>query len=174
MNKASSALVAISVLILLGAWIASRALTADAPAPRAPHAAEPPPAVTPSAASPAPAEKTVAAPAAPTPAPAPPPPPIAPAAPAIETGAPDSDYALENSPAVEEAWKLADGPGPAEWRRAQKLFMRCLTQAPTNERCKSGLVAVEQRLGPRAPQLGAPLRKPPGGPLPKHGSEYVE
>lgn len=180
MNKVTTALLAFSLLLLGGAFIASRVMLADVTVPPVP-----PPVAAPIAVAPAPPTPVAVAPpvAMPPPLPtdvpvaAPPEPP--PAVPTLTTTPVniDSDYALEDSPKVEEAWKLAKSKDPAAWRTAEKLFKRCLVQVPDNQRCQSGLAAVQGQLSigrqDSTPEL-APSTVPTKGPRPKHGSSYEE
>ena len=150
-RNAAIALALGSLIVLGGAWVVSRALTAEItvpawtppaplpfaePAPRAEARRDPPPPPAPPA-PPAPVDTTTAVREPPQglqPAPADP-----------ATG---SAYAREDSPEVVRAWELTSGPksGPPQWRAAQKLFTRCVTQAPENARCREGLATVKQQL----------------------------
>lgn len=155
MNRTTSLIIALSVLVLGGAWLASRALTADVAPPPSTFVAPPPPVVMPApppepvAAAPA----RVAAPAVHEAEPvvrAPPEPYVK--APHVAPPPPDpekSESEQETSALAEDAWRLMTTPdtGPANWQRAAKSFRRCLAMAPDNERCKAGIEAVTKKIG---------------------------
>lgn len=161
MNRTTSLVIAISLLLLGGAFLASRALTAEvAPpasaevAPRLAVVASPPlgepPRPAPLPAAPLPVVPS-APPLAPRPVPPPPPPP----------GESESEAAAEITALVDQSWGLLKDlrSGPANWHRAERGFRRCLSQAPDDERCKAGLAAASERLGPRT--VSPSVRRPP-------------
>lgn len=149
------------MLVLGGAWLAARALTADPQLPASPPPPAPPPVIALQPPPPPPAQPALQAPPPPL---AGTPPVMQPAVPAPPAPAPveaqpanDSEYASETAPAVEAAWNLLAKNDPGSWRDAARLFRRCVAQAPENQRCQSGVLAAEQRLAtlPRAPARGA-------------------
>jgi hypothetical protein len=168
-------------LVLLGAFVVQRQLTAPiepppvtqlpAPAPLPPPLrAElpPPPAPAP------PVQPAQAVTAAPTLIPLPPtttPPPAG----AEE----ESAFTADNAREIEYAFQLAIGPSSTveSAKNAAEVFERCLKQFPTNARCQQGLETAQQRLQdpnwkPRAappplllsnhPRPGPPQRGLPG------------
>lgn len=154
----TTALVAsISLLLLGGAWYLSRALTADVRpvTPVNSSVMEP---------APLPAPLTVVKPPPPAlTAPVPPPVPLAAAPPPEPPRPPEealSPEALElKGIADQAAAQLADlKGGPANWRRAEKLYARCLFLDSSDSRCLAGLEAARRRLGPKAPK---PTARPP-------------
>jgi len=176
-NKATTILLGLSVLILAGAFALSRALLSDIPVPPPPVLPTPPVVIAPPPPAPAPS-----APAVVQPPPLPtdvavvaPPPPEAPVAAAPPPPpANDSDYAREDSPQVEEAWRLARTKDVAGWRAAEKLFKRCLVQAPDNQRCQSGLAAVQGQLSQADTRPLQETPPTPKYPRPRHDKNYVE
>lgn len=178
----------LSLLLLGGAWLAARALTADVPVPPSPVVAERPVVVVP-VAQPlaAPAPLPVAAPALvplpevavavvePRPAFAPrapppprpslddldhPPPPAQPLDPSADV---DTQLEAQRAAATEQAWQVLKSPraGVASWQHAEKEFQRCLSQAPQDERCKAGLEAARRLIGPRPLAAPGPRPQPP-------------
>jgi hypothetical protein len=179
MNRTTSLIIALSVLVLGGAWLASRALTADvAPPPMtgvvapAPVVVAPPPEAPVRRAEPEPVAvaPTPEAPVAPPPmheaAPvvrAPPEPYVKP--PHVAPPPPDPDQSeteQESTALAEDAWRLMTAPdtGPANWQRAAKSFRRCLAMTPDNERCKAGIEAVTKKIGVLPPPTGPKVRLP--------------
>ena len=156
---------AVSLLVLGGAFFASRALTADVAPPPAPFVALPPPVVVvPAPVIPAPAPVE----AAPAPVPVPsavveaaPPPPEVPVARPVPLPPSEpyksADHRLPPPPPpgsseeVEHAWAMLSSPeaGVANVQRAEKTFKRCLAMNEEDARCKAGLEAVRQRIGTR-------------------------
>jgi len=169
-RSSSIVLAVVCVVVLGGAWVASRALTSDVSAPvtvQVPAAPGPQPVV-----APVRVEPPVPGPVAQLPEPAraqpqPEPPGVAPPLePKPAEADPDSDYADENSPLVQEEWRAAFGPraGVAEWTHGVKVFERCLVQAPGNQRCQQGLAALQAQLNSAAVPVHLPpaaLRPPP-------------
>ena len=178
MNRTTSLLIGVSVLVLGGAWMASRALTADvAPPPTtgvvapAPVVMAPPPVVVPSPPSaPVAVAPVVEVPVAAAPVHeaepvvrAPPEPYVKPAR--VDPPPPDPDKSEGEQEAFavgEDAWRLMTAPnsGPGNWQRAAKSFRRCLAMTPENDRCKAGLEAVVQKIGAPPPPTGPKVRLP--------------
>lgn len=174
MNRTSSLLlVAVCAVLLGGAWVASRALTADvsAPATATPAAALPQPVAPPARAEPSPAARPLPALVREQP-PGEPPRLVLPDEPKLPAADPDSDYADENSPAIQQEWRSAFSgkAGLPEWTHAVKIFKRCLVQAPANQRCREGLAAVEAHLKalPQQPSAPADVVPPRPGPSGHH------
>ena len=157
----TTALVAsISMLLLGGAWYLSRALTAEVRPVTSLNSVPTEPALAPPISAP------IAVVNPPPPAPTAPVPPLVPlaAVPPPEPPRPTeealSPEALElKGIADQAAAQLADlKGGPANWRRAEKLYARCLFLDSSDSRCQAGLEAARRRLGPRAPK---PTARPP-------------
>ena len=150
-------MLSVSLLLLGGAWALSRALTGDVPVP------------TPLALQAQPPEQP-GVPAAPrawpvAPRPvvsAPPPEPVArpplPPPPRPEEGPPPEKVEVDGIGAQGWAQLKDENGGPANWRRAEKLFVRCLTLSPDSQDCKDGLNRARQLAGPkRQNPRGVPL-----------------
>ena len=106
----------------------------------------------------------------------------APVMPRMEPNAPPPPADLAASPFTGESKELdyAEGmmaemnPGLERLQSAHQVFSRCVEQEPENERCKVGLAASQQRLGGRAAtervpalptlQVIAPHTRPPSPP----------
>ncbi|MDP1823362.1 MAG: hypothetical protein Q8L48_08975 [Archangium sp.] len=161
----TTALVAsISLLLLGGAWYASRALTSDV-RPVAPVTSPVVPALPPLLAAPVAVVPSAVAPPEPV---APPAAPVAPVPPEPSQPSPPTEEAL--SPEALELKGIADQAaaqladlkgGPANWRRAEKLYERCLFIDSNDARCRAGLESVRRHLGPKAPKAPRPTARPP-------------
>ncbi len=166
MNRTTALVGALSLLLLGGAWFASRVLTADVVAPPAPVQALPgrlagpsmePGVPMPRLAQPlVPPAVVISPPAEPFRAPPPPPPPSSPQE--ELTGA----QVEVNAIADKAAAQLKDlNGGTATWLRAEKAFERCLVLAPDDARCRAGVQEARNRLGPRpvkGPRTPTPVR----------------
>lgn len=173
MNRTTTTLVfALSVLLLGGAWWASKALTAEVPLPPSAGVVANPPVqvpvqepVTPPVTPVMTAEVTPPNPEtmAPriiqmTPLVTPPPRPLVPPPPRAPPPEPPrlpregmSEGDAERAAIGDGAWDLLKDPngGTATWQRAAGAFQRCLSMAPDDARCKAGLAAARDLMGPR-------------------------
>lgn len=152
-------MLSISLILLGGAWLLSRSLTAEVPVPpvtiapaRAPEPSfEPGVAAPPRPPLPVGAKEAVSS-------PPPEPEAVRPPAPTPPVEVSPEQQELDTITAQAEVQLKDERGGPANWRRAEKLYVRCLTLAPEEERCKEGLHQARLRLGPR-------VGKPTGVPL---------
>lgn len=164
-TRTTALVLAVSLLLLGGAWLWSRALTSEVPVPPVALSAPnvPQPSFEPGVAPPPRPPPPVLAVTSPPPEPeavrpsAPPPPP-----PPREELAPEQ-VELDGLAAQGEAQLKDERGGPANWRRAEKFFVRCLTMAPEDQRCKEGLRQARVRIGPKVGKQAfpVPLQDPP-------------
>lgn len=166
-----------SVLVLLGAYFASKLLVSDVAAPVVTTVVSPLPAVVPQPVIPRAAEpetRTAPAPEAPLaqrpappldalpvahpgdqrlPEPNPEPLPADVATSPFQGDSKELDYA--------ESLLAEADPGLDRLRSAQEVFKRCVQQEPDNQRCQNGLGAARQRLIPIRPSDLKPAPLPP-------------
>ena len=75
-----------------------------------------------------------------------------------EEGPPPEKVEIDGIAAQGWAQLKDENGGPANWRRAEKLFVRCLTISPDSQDCKDGLNRARQLAGPkRQSPHGVPL-----------------
>lgn len=158
MTRPTALVLAISLLLLGGAWLLSRALTSDVPVPAVALTPGPPERTFEPGVAPPPLPPVLAREAVTSPPPEPEPLRAAPPTPPPpETPSPEQ-VELDGLVAQGLLQLKDEQGGPANWRRAEKLFIRCLTLSPEDERCREGVHQARLRLGPR-------LQRPPGVPL---------
>lgn len=160
MTRTTALVLSISLLLLGGAWLLSRALTSDVPTPQVTITAPTqPPSFEPGVAQPPRppviAREVVTSPPPEPEAARPPPQPPAPLPPEEE---PTPEQVELNGIAAQGFAQLKDERGgPANWRRAEKFFVRCLTLSPEDERCKEGLRQARVRIGPKFVKPAFPI-----------------
>lgn len=163
MTRTTALVLSISLLLLGGAWLLSRALTSDVPTPRITLTAPPPPPPQPApsfepgvAVTPRPpalqGDVVTSPPAEPAAVRPPPPTPLPPP----EERSPE-EQELDTIAAQAFAQLKDERGGPANWRRAEKAFVRCLTISPEDERCKEGLHQARVRIGPKVVKSAFPI-----------------
>ena len=152
-------MLSVCLLLLGGAWALSRALTGDVPIPTQ-HGVQTQPPEEPGVpaaprALPVPQSPVVSS---PPPEPEPPARPPPPPPPRPEEGPPPEKVEIDGIAAQGWAQLKDENGGPANWRRAEKLFVRCLTLSPDSQDCKDGLNRARQLAGPkRQNPRGVPL-----------------
>lgn len=191
MNRTTSLVALLSLLLLGGAWFASKALTADVLVPpSAPEASRPVPLALPVRDSLGVKPPLPMVPPVPVGDPTPveprvitlvpvsgvPPPLVRPVLPFPPSFPPraalgpgeqldeEGQLAAKHDDLVQGAWgELTNvNGGSANWRRAEKAFERCLSQRPDDDRCKQGVAEARKLIGPRVNPLG--YRPPPPPP----------
>lgn len=163
----------ISLLLLGGAWLLSRALTSDVPVPALNFVPPPKPTDAPGVAPnprPAPviARDVVTS---PPPEPEPGARPLPPPPPPPEEGPSPEKVELDGIALQGWAQLKDEHGGPATWRRAEKFFIRCLTLSPEDQGCKDGLSQARERIGPKFRRSDFPIVVPVQDPPPRDPEE---